>query len=96
MRKNFIPTNIFHYIYCVSNFDMIFISKEFARDRIFSQIRSNHPKEIAQVDKNLEYCYAVRDENSMYQAIFSHNDTEYKCVLLYLLYGAYKEFGNKL
>lgn len=96
MKKDFIAGNIFQVAYRVSDLDRIFISKELAKERIFSLVHFNHPENLQESAKSLQEFYDITDKNSMYKAIAHYDSLEFESVLTYLLYQAYKEFGNKL
>lgn len=96
MKKDFIAGNIFQVIYKVSDIDRIFISKELAKERIFSLVDFNHPKNLQEIKQVLQEFYDITDKNSMYQAIMHYDGSEFEGVLTHLLYQAYKEFGAEL
>lgn len=96
MKKDFIAGNIFQIAYKTSNADRIFISKELAKERIFSLVDFNHPENLQEFSQALQEFYDITDKNSMYKAIAYYDGSEFEGVLTHLLYQAYKEFGDEL
>lgn len=96
MRKYFIAGNIFQVMYRVSNLDRIFISKELAKERIFSLVDFNHPENLANFKRDLKEHFNITNKNTMYQTIMHYENLEYDGVLTHLLYKAYKDFEGEL
>ncbi|MDL0089872.1 DUF1266 domain-containing protein [Campylobacter gastrosuis] len=89
------PNNIFGAIYRISAIDRIFLSKEYAKDRIFSIVASNSPNDLSELAAELNELYDITDKQSLYEAIKGYDSTEFETILLNLLFRAKDELGDK-
>lgn len=95
MSKNFNENTLFALPYRLNSFDYIFISKEFAKERIFSLVESHHPSNLAECAQILDEYYGVTDAQSMLRAIDAYDGSDSVDVVLALFYKAFCELGVK-
>lgn len=94
MRNGLDANNIFQVAYRISALDYIFISKEYANDRIFSTIASNSPNFLSTIAKEMSEIYDITDTKSLREAIKAYDTSETYGVLLSLLFRAKNELGD--